>query len=223
MDYNTKVIGRINKYIRFHFIIPKMKKKLINRNFTILCNNCIGGIIYHDFDLQFKSPTINMFFHSLDFLEYIEHFEYYQNLPLVKIDNPGYLDNASDYPVAVLKGNQEFKDLELHFLHYHSFKEAESAWKKRTKRIEQKKIFVIFSFVGMPFDKELYERCEALPFKNKVFFVNHSVDTDVFPHFYYIKGFENQTGLGNIMTYMNIKGQRFYDQYDFVKWFNEGV
>ena len=115
MDYNTKVIGRINKYIRFHFIIPKMKKKLINRNFTILCNNCIGGIIYHDFDLQFKSPTINMFFHSLDFLEYIEHFEYYQNLPLVKIDNPGYLDNASDYPVAVLKGNQEFKDLELHF------------------------------------------------------------------------------------------------------------
>ena len=144
MDYNTKVIGRINKYIRFHFIIPKMKKKLINRNFTILCNNCIGGIIYHDLDLQFKSPTINMFFHSLDFLEYIEHFEYYQNLPLVKIDNPGYLDNASDYPVAVLKGNQEFKDLELHFLHYHSFKEAESAWKKGQRELNRKKYLLSF-------------------------------------------------------------------------------
>ena len=75
----------------------------------------------------------------------------------------------------------------------------------------------------MPYDKELYDRCEALPIKNKVFFVNHPVDTDVFPHFYYIKGFENQIGLGNIMTYMNTKGQRYYDQYDFVKWFNEGV
>lgn len=45
-----------------------------------------------------------MFFHNLDFFDFVEHFEYYIKQPLIQIKNPRYDTNASDYPVAILSG-----------------------------------------------------------------------------------------------------------------------
>lgn len=45
-----------------------------------------------------------MFFHGLDFFDFIEHFEYYINQKLIEIPNPKYDLNAPDYPVAILPG-----------------------------------------------------------------------------------------------------------------------
>lgn len=48
-----------------------MRIRLKNREFTILCSNCIGGIIYHRLGLQFRSPTVNLWMHQRDFLNLI--------------------------------------------------------------------------------------------------------------------------------------------------------
>ena len=32
------------------------------RPVSIISNNCLGGMFYHDLNFQFKSPTINLFF-----------------------------------------------------------------------------------------------------------------------------------------------------------------
>lgn len=45
-----------------------------------------------------------MFFHNLDFFDFVEHFEYYIKQPLIQIKNPRYDTNALDYPVAILSG-----------------------------------------------------------------------------------------------------------------------
>ena len=223
MNFNIKLFGKINRFLRFHYVTPKMKNNLKNKDFSLLCNNCIGGMIYHDFGLQFKSPTINLFYHSLDFLDFIEYYDSYIDSPLVQISNPRYDPEAPDYPVALLKStNGNHKDLEINFLHYKSFEDAKKSWETRKRRINTNNLFIIVTIAGLPYDEELYMRCENLPCKNKVFFVNHPVDSTKYPHFFYVKGFEKQTGLGNIMTYMNLNGQRYYDQFDFVKWFNKG-
>ncbi len=220
--YNGKITRRLNMWLRSHIVIPPKRAALEKKDISILCNNCTGGFILHDLGLRFNSPTINMFFHELDFFEFIEHFEYYIDQKLIQIPNPKYDQNAPNYPTAILSGGEYFKDLELHFLHYKNFYEANEKWEIRKKRLQLKNLYVIWTFMGMPEDEELYTRAQNLPVKNKVFFVNHPVNNKKYPDFFYIKGFENQIGTGQLGEFMNLKGERYYDQFDYVKWINNG-
>lgn len=34
--------------------------RLQNKDFSIISNHCMGGIISHDLGLEFKSPTVNL-------------------------------------------------------------------------------------------------------------------------------------------------------------------
>ena len=221
--YNGRITRRINKGLRFKFVIPPKRAALEKKEISIFCNNCTGGLILHDLGLRFDSPTVNMFFHELDFFEFIEHFEYYIKQKLIQIPNPKYDPAAPDYPVALLSGGEEYKDLELHFLHYKSFDEAFQKWETRKDRLHRESLYVIWTFMGMPQDEKLYERAQNLPIKNKVIFVNHPVDNEKFPNFFYIRGFEKQIGTGQLAEFMNFKGERYYDQFDYVNWINEGV
>ena len=31
------------------------------RNISLLCNNCVGAMVLHDFGLRFNSPTVNLY------------------------------------------------------------------------------------------------------------------------------------------------------------------
>ncbi len=222
MNYNGKITRRINKWLRLKIVTPKKRARLVKKDISILCNNCTGGFIFHDLGLRFDSPTINMFFHGLDFFDFIEHFEYYITKPLIRIPNPKYDPAAPDYPVAILSGGGVRKDIELHFLHYHSFEEANEKWETRKARLHMDSLYVIWTFMGMEPNEELYIRAQNLPMKNKVLFVNHPVDQEKYPDFFYIKGFENQIGTGQLGEFMNLKGERYYDQFDYVEWINNG-
>ena len=83
-------------------------------------------------------------------------------------------------------------------------------------------LYVIWTFMGMEPNEELYILAQNLPVKNKVLFVNHPVDQEKYPDFFYVKGFENQIGTGQLEEFMNLKGERYYDQFDFVEWINNG-
>ena len=47
------------------------RRRLINTNFTIISQNCIGSIMYHDLGQKFLSPTINMLFEPSDFVKFL--------------------------------------------------------------------------------------------------------------------------------------------------------
>ncbi|PRI53509.1 hypothetical protein BVZ80_01249B, partial [Haemophilus influenzae] len=38
---------------------------------------------------------------------------------------------------------------------------------------------------------------------------------------YYIKGFEKQNQVGDIFEFSGWNGKKYYDQFDYVKWFNQ--
>ena len=76
----------------------------------MLCNNCNGGIISHDLGLQFRAPTVNMFFYSDHFLRFCESFEYYIAQPLIPCENPRHKPEI-EYPVCNL-GDLELRGFE---------------------------------------------------------------------------------------------------------------
>lgn len=61
---NKKVMVRLRNTVWNY----KHKNKSENRerlncdDVTIISTNCTGGILYHDLGLEFKSPTVNLFF-----------------------------------------------------------------------------------------------------------------------------------------------------------------
>ncbi len=110
-------------------------------------------------------------------------------------------------------------DVRIRFAHYKSFEEAKKKWDERKGRINWDKIFIVWTYVGIDGDEEMYKRFECLPFKNKLAFINKDISSD-YPSHFYIKGFEKQTGTGQLGEFNNLFGRRYYDQFDWVKWFN---
>lgn len=67
------------------------------------------------------------------------------------------------WPVGILHVNQSNEDIEINFMHYNSFKEAEIKWKKRISRIDLK--HAIIFFMHTPFltnsDLERYDNIQC--------------------------------------------------------------
>lgn len=206
----SRLIYRWNVFYRKMVILKKFRRELHNKDFTLLCNNCNGGIILNDLGLRFNTPTINMFFYHYDFFTFIENLDYYLGLELKENLTPKYIPEIN-YPIASLG------DLELHFMHYKNFKEAKLAWDRRKKRINKNDIFIMWTFFGET-DESLFDRFDKLSYENKIAFVNREVPG--YNSIYYIKGFEKENGLGVITLFSGILGRRYIDQFDYIKWFN---
>lgn len=64
-----------------------VKRKIDLSNSIILCNNCIGGFLYHDYSQRFLSPTINLQIEADGFLKICSNLEEYMNMPLVEYNS----------------------------------------------------------------------------------------------------------------------------------------
>ncbi len=184
------------------------KENLQNKDFTIICNNCIAGVIYHNFDLEFKSPTINLFFFSPDYIKFLENFEFYINQELNFVKKSKYFDEKPSYPIGLLF------DIEVHFLHYTSEKEAYIKWNKRIDRINKNNLFIIGS------DKDLcqfdhIERFDKLQFKNKIFFSAKNYPS--LKSVIHIEKYNNRTEIGDL-----IERQEWLNYIDLITWLNTG-
>ena len=114
--------------------IHKNRKKLNNKNFTIISNNCWGGMVYQKYGLQYLSPTIGLFFLGKDFVKLAGDWKSYINkqLKFIKWEDSKYfgeLKESEPFPIALLG------DIEVYFMHYRSKEEAQEKWNRRLKRI----------------------------------------------------------------------------------------
>jgi uncharacterized protein (DUF1919 family) len=150
----------------------KRRCQLHNQDFTIISNNCWGGLVYQYFGLPYKSPTVGLFIMDDDYIRFLEHFDDYITLPLnfIEFNSSKYHDYLSrestakiEYPIAMLG------DVEIHFMHYSSKEEAQEKWNRRCKRINKDRMLVKMSqrYVRT---KDILDRFSALPFKNKICF-----------------------------------------------------
>lgn len=139
-------------------IIYQEKETLKDKDFTIISQNCIGGVFYHDMGIRFQSPTINLFFESADFLKFVSKIQDYINKQLV-------MCWGLDYPIGTLG------DIKIHFMHYSTCREAADAWERRKARINYEKILVLATDRDGFSDIE-FQKWQELPYKKLLFTVN---------------------------------------------------
>lgn len=186
----------------------RMRKQLHNKNITFLCPNCIGGILFHDLGLRFMSPTVNLMMTQTDFVKFVLNMEYYLKEKFVFYTDPQY-----SCPCAHLD------DIDIHFTHYHTAQEAENKWKDRAKRIQKENIF-IFLEERDGLTKEEILKLSTLKVKGIVVFTANEYE-DI-PYAVFIKKYQRQGEIGNILKRSLIDDAREYERYfDFPKWFND--
>lgn len=154
-------------------LAAEMKAKLHARDFTVLSQNCIGGVFYHDMGLQFTSPMINLYMTGKDFVSFVLNLDYYLSLKL-------RMTWGEEYPIGYLD------DVAIYFMHYCTCQEAEAEWEKRKTRIIRDNIVVLCTDM-VDFTDEVYEKWRQIPYPKVLFtakreYANES-DTVFFPEY----------------------------------------
>lgn len=189
-------------------ILKEYRERIENQNFSILASNCMAGFFYHDLAHPFLSPTINLYLDGPDYIKFLKDLDSYLNL---EIEAHPQSDNYS-YPLGLLG------DLSLHFVHYDSLAEAIAKWQERKERLNLDNLFVVATDRdGMTID--LISEFDALDYPHKVVFTHQ--DYPELQSAFYIPGFEDQGMVGELNLYRNLRGERLYDQFDFVSWLNQ--
>lgn len=182
--------------------IERKRRKLKNRNPTIIASNCNGGYILHDLGLRFNTPTINLFILATDYLKFVKNLDYYLAQELEEIES------NLDYPVGKLA------DIRIFFMHYKSFDEAKQKWVERSKRIDKNNIFLMMTDKNVC-THDLMIEFDNLPYKNKVIFT-HKPYPEI-KSAVYIKGFEDKSEVGVLSDWKpGFWKRRWLDDFDYV-------
>lgn len=200
---------RIRFQKRMRALYVKRKYRIKNgEDISVLSSNCLGAVVLHDFGLRFNTPTVNLWMNPTDFIKFVGNLEFYLSQNVEEL-----IPSPKSYPCGRLG------DITLYFQHYQSFREAEQKWEERKKRINRARLFVIMvERDGCTYeDLENFDRlpCKKVVFTRKKYPGIQSA--------YYIKGFEKQDCVTNILAYQaKWLPFKYYDQFHFENWFEEG-
>lgn len=188
--------------------------RLKNKKPTIFSNDCIAGVFMKNYELPCKSPMINCAMWPDDYIKYLKNIEHYMKCDLVE------KKTEYSFPVGDLV-SEEFGNIEIRFMHYASFKEAKTLWKRRSKRIDLNNMNVILDLNPyMEASEDAIQDFINLPY-NKVL-----ITTDKFrdtPCSHYIDMGNKIMIKGIMLKYKNLRGYRYYDDFDIVGWLNNNA
>lgn len=195
--------------------LAKKRKKNKNTNPTIITNNCIGGIIYHDLGLKFTSPTINLFFQkTADFFAFVDDIKYFVEQTPIQV-----YEEDKKYPIGEFE--KDGKMIRVYFMHYKTFDEAVSKWKERGRRINYDNLFVIAEYPEeIRETDEAYKNFKNIKYPNKRMITRPAgfTDSELVDIGLYNKDFF----FGKILRYKGkFSKKRYLDDFDYVSFLNE--
>lgn len=212
---DNKLYIDLNQWCREKIIIPRLRKKIKNKNVSIIASDCLGGCISHTLGLRFNSPFVNLWLYPKDFIRYCSNIKHYMFCELQFLSQQQVRDKfglSVNYPVALLD------DITIFFMHYHTEDEAKKKWEERTKRINLDNVRLILTERDGCSKEDLIE-FSRLPYSTASLVhlpMNDVSDT------YYIKGFEKIGFVDNSMVYQANRyfGKMYYDDFDYVSFLN---
>jgi len=185
------------------------RHRLKNRDFSILSQNCVGSIWYHDLGLKFTSPTINMKFDGNDWVDFLCDFDNNINLPI------HFIASEKPYPVGLFGGKYR-----VEFVHYHSEAEVIQKWEERKTRLLSRK--AVLAFADDMDATHIRKFLSMDNYPNRLLFASDSIARSLnicsHPNVISVK-----TGLGGgkLLNFSSIYGQRHYARYiDYVRFLN---
>ncbi len=149
----------------------KLRGELLVTDFTIISNNCWGGMVYESYGLRKMSPTVGMFIMPKDFVRFCANLPDYLAEPLVFLkpeqskwaNDLREKDNWGTYLVGCVG------DVELHMLHYHDEDTARRKWESRIKRVNYDRILYKLNDQNGATEEDLLV-FDSLPLEHKVVF-----------------------------------------------------
>ncbi len=193
-----------------HIIHFYNRMRLRNCDFSLISNTCIGGIMSHELNLQFRSPIINCAIYDHDeFFIFCRHLEHYLSLPL------DFIPPKWNYPMAVLHG--DYGDVTIYFVHYHSNEESQKKWEERKTRVNLDNIIILMdgdncsdqqvrAFDSLPWQRKAIITMKEYPKIKSVWAITH-------PDY----------KQGQILEYGLLKHSiRWFEMMDYVHFFNTG-
>lgn len=184
----------------------KKQKALKDTPVSLICNNCTGGILLHDYGKRFDSPFVNMAIYGEDFFRLVTDLPRYLSYPLNEDKDRS---EQYGYPVAMLG------DVMIRFPHDSDFGVVLETWNRRVSRVDFSHVFVLWVGYRDELPESMIEEIAAVPYP-KVVFLNHE-RKDV-PYTYHIKGFEGEKGVGHVWANEGLSGKKYYDQFPIEKW-----
>lgn len=181
------------------------RRRLAASGVSIISDNCLGGMICHDYCLPQLSPTVNLFILPTDFIDFCSNLEANLDADVVEVksDEP--------YPVGAVNG------CVAHFSHYKTISEAREAWKRRAVRVNPDRMLVLMvERDGCTYDD--LKRFDALPFPDKMVLVHRpypEIGSAVV-----VPGYADSDEVGILTDWSGLLGKRKYDVIDWVEVLN---
>lgn len=203
----SKVINEISRIINSRYE-KKVRRRLKNQNFSIICSNCIGGVIYNRLGEKFLSPTINLWMNQKDFLKMVSNLKKYMDEELA------FFHGEYDYPTAFLG------DVKIYFNHSKTEDDARNDWNRRKSRINYDNLYIIM-YDRNGLTNEDFDTLSNIDCKNKVV-----LSTSENQQFSFVKKLvpHNERVNGPQCLDKDIFGIRTFEkQWDYVDWLNRGA
>ena len=159
-----KIGEKWNHLIR-KLIVKKFQIQNKNKDFTLIAQNCIGGVIYSDLNMEFRSPTINMFIEDENFVKLCENVAHYMRVEPEPITDR-FVDPVDE---SIVYPKIKVDDIELCCLHYKDCEDAIRAWNRRRARVNLNNVYVIANTWNLHDRVDLIERLTRLEYKTIIF------------------------------------------------------
>jgi uncharacterized protein (DUF1919 family) len=154
-----------------------MRQRVRSRDFSIISNDCWGGMAYEELAMRYESPFIGLFIVPRDYVRLLRNLRHSLEAS-IEFRTHSRDDEINAwrekigrfYPVGVLPN-----DVEVHFLHYSDAAQAEAKWSRRCARLNWKKLRVKISWHNDPEIVALLREFDELPFKAKLILTPHKI------------------------------------------------
>lgn len=205
MGLNLQKKVRQLRLLLWKLIHYSRHKMLQAKGGSLLCNNCTGAMVLHDYGIRFATPTVNLAIKVSDYIELLSNLDYYLLADFQDVTDV----YKRRYPVGLLGGR-----ITVHFIHYKSFEEGVAVWKRRISRLDKNNISIVLVQRKGTTEEQL-KQFDNLPYDNKVALVNRPMPG--IRCAYVIPGFEKEESLGQIIDYVGRFGKRYYDYFPWHK------
>lgn len=204
MSFSNKIYTYIR--VKRRGILKKILNiRLKNKQFIIISSNCWGHEVYNYFDLPYLTPFVGLYLYAQCYIKLLKNFEYLMNceLAFIKESKYGKREGEKLHPIGLLNG-----EVEIHFLHYESEKDALEKWNRRKQRMSSNINNYFFKFDDQDkCNEELINEFHKLPFKNKISFSKQKYS------------YKNNFLLDNNIDYVSLSNT--IKLFDIAKWLNK--
>ena len=191
-----------------------MRQRVTTRDFTIVSNDCWGGMAYEELGRRYDTPFVGLFLMPEDYARLLPRLRFFcesqvEFTPHSRHEqiNAWRESIGKQYPIGVLGG-----DIEIQFLHYASVEEAKEKWTRRAARIHWNRLWLKTCWHDDPRMEEWLREFEKLPFPHKLSLVPRR-----------IHGLKHSVVLRHYTTDGSAQYWSAHRNFDVAAWLNEGT